>query len=92
MNQNLAITTFLGGAAFAAYLVIAYLFWRAWQDTRDRLFKLFSAAFAALGVERLILVLVGAENESIHFVYIVRLLAFTLIIWAIIEKNRTPEQ
>ena len=92
MSSTNILNNFLAGAIFTAYGVIALLFWRSWKDTRDRLFKLFSAAFAALGVERVILVFAGSNNESIHLVYIVRLLAFGMIIWAIVEKNRSPKR
>ena len=92
MTQQLVINTFFGGAIFAACFVISYLFWRSWQETGDRLFKLFSAAFAALGLERAILAFLATSNESIHLVYIVRLFAFGLIIWAIVDKNRSRQQ
>jgi len=48
-----------------------------------------SSALAALGIERLILVALAPANETIHFVCIVRLLAYGLIIWAIVDKNRS---
>ena len=92
MPPNYVLNNFLAGAVFTAYMVIAFLFWRSWQDTHDRLLKLFSAAFAALGLERVILLLLGTTNESIHLVYLVRLFAYSLIIWAIVDKNRSPEK
>jgi hypothetical protein len=92
MPPHYVLSNFLAGAIFTAYMVIALLFWRSWQDTQDRLFALFSAAFAALGVERVVLLLLGATNESIHLVYLVRLFAYSLIIWAIVDKNRSPQK
>jgi hypothetical protein len=92
MPANVILSSFLAGAVAMAYSVIAFLFWRAWEDTRDRLFRLFAAAFAALGIERIVLVLLGTTNESIHLVYFVRLFAYILIIWAIVDKNRSPQR
>jgi len=90
MFPNLVLSNFLAGAIFISCALIAFLFWQSWHNTGDRLFKHFAAAFAALGAERLILLALGADNESIHFAYLVRLFAYLLIIWAIIEKNRSP--
>lgn len=70
------------------YLAIGYFFLRFWQKTRDRFFVIFAAAFWILTVERLILVATRPEDELRPYVYFVRLAAFVLIIWAIIDKNR----
>ena len=91
MPLTTTLNDFLAGAIFTAYVVITLLFWRSWQQTGDRLFKFFAAAFLALGIERLILLAFASNNESIHLVYVVRLLAFSMIIWGIVEKNRSPQ-
>jgi len=82
------INQFLSGAAFCASIVVALIFWRMWRDTRDRLFIFFVAAFAVMSVERVLLALISGHNESAHYIYLIRLLAFSLIIWGIVEKNR----
>jgi len=79
---------FLSGAACMACLTIALFFLRFWRRTHDRLFLLFSGAFLLLMVERIILVTIGSSHEFAPYVYVIRLLAFTLIIAAVIDKNR----
>lgn len=62
-----------------------------WRRSRDRFFALFASAFLLLGVSWLVHVLIGAANEFNRSVYLTRLVAFLLIILAVIEKNRSPK-
>jgi hypothetical protein len=64
-------------------------FFRFWRDTRDRLFLLFAAAFWLLSLSWLGLAFFDPTDETRPYVYAIRLLAFTLIIVATIDKNRT---
>ncbi|HEX8309878.1 MAG TPA: DUF5985 family protein [Chthoniobacteraceae bacterium] len=79
---------FLAGAASMASLIISLFFIRFWRKTRDRLFLFFAAAFALLMAERIIRSSLVIDTEVAPYVYIVRLIAFGLIIVAIIDKNR----
>ena len=81
---------FLNGAICMACFTIALFFFRFWRRTADRLFFIFGAAFLLLMIERIVLVTIGASHEFAPFVYLVRLLAFVLIIIGIIDKNRRP--
>ena len=74
------------GALAMAYFVAALFFLRFWSATRDRLFGFFAAAFFLLAAQRIILPY--APEAWISPLYVVRLLAFVLIIVAIIDKNR----
>ncbi|HEX8252144.1 MAG TPA: DUF5985 family protein [Thermoanaerobaculia bacterium] len=76
------------GALFAGYSVAALFFLRFWVTTRDRLFAMFSAAFAILAVQRLALALTRTVVEDQSAMYLLRLLAFIIIIVAIVDKNR----
>jgi drug/metabolite transporter superfamily protein YnfA len=69
--------------------VIALFFFRYWQQTRDRLFLIFAAGFLTFAVSRLILAFLDEGDEGRVFVYTLRLLAFALILAAIIDKNRS---
>ena len=80
----------ISGGTLVAALVIALFFFRYWQQTRDRLFLMFSAGFLTFAVSRLILALLDESDEGRVFVYALRLLAFALILAAIIDKNRSP--
>jgi hypothetical protein len=52
------------------------------------LFLLFSLAFWALAASRVTITAVGDTDEAAVYLYLVRLLAFVLIIVAIADKNR----
>jgi hypothetical protein len=80
--------TFISGVLSAMFLVAALFFLRFWRDTADRLFVFFSGAFALLAVQR-VLLLIYRDIES---VYVLRLLAFVLIIAAIVDKNRVAQK
>ena len=80
----------ISGGTLVAALVIALFFFRYWRQTRDRLFLMFSAGFLTFAVSRLILAVLDEAAEGRVFVYLLRLLAFALILAAIIDKNRSP--
>lgn len=79
---------FVAGVMCAGYLVAALFFFRFWSETRDRLFGMFGLAFAVLGANRMLLTLIGDGHEARTGLYVVRLLAFLLILAAILDKNR----
>lgn len=83
------LISFLSGAIFMACLAVALHFARLWRRTGDRLFAFFLTAFVVFAAERVVLALVPAHNEFAPFVYLVRLIAFGLIIAGVIDKNRT---
>lgn len=77
---------FLLGAIAMACFISGLFFLRFWRETHDRLFAIFALAFWLLGLTRLSLVFVRAEEH--HYIYWVRLAAFVLILLAIVDKNR----
>jgi hypothetical protein len=79
----------LSGAMIMGCLVAALFFLRFWKRTRDRLFAMFAAAFTMMAVNRFILSALAEESEMRVPVYVARLLAFLLILGAIIDKNRS---
>jgi hypothetical protein len=82
--------TFSMGATSALFLVAALIFLRFYRKSHDRLFVFFSAAFAILGINRVFFIVIEVPDESRTVLYVVRLLAFALILYAIIDKNRRP--
>jgi Family of unknown function (DUF5985) len=84
-----ALTSLASGVLVMGYFVAGLFFLRFWRDTRDRLFGTFAAAFWLLALQRAALALADDPSSDQVFLYAVRLLAFLLILWAIIDKNRS---
>lgn len=82
------IEGFLLGIIVTASLTAAGFFWRFYRQTRDKLFLAFAAAFAIEGFNRMAFLLVDKPNEGSPIIYLVRLVAFLLILGAIVAKNR----
>ena len=78
---------FLSGAVFALCCVAGLFFLRFWRKTRDRLFAFFAASFWLMALQR-VMMLGLLNNEYLVGAYLVRLLAFVLILVAIVDKNR----
>jgi hypothetical protein len=76
---------FVSGFLTACYAVAALFFVKFWRESRDRLFGFFAIGFAILAVQRALLVLM----QSSELLYGLRLIAFLLIVVAIVEKNRS---
>lgn len=68
--------------------VAGLFFYKFWSKTHDRLFGFFAVAFTLFAIERVLLMAIDPTNESQPFVYSFRLLAFLIIIWGVIDKNR----
>lgn len=83
-----AAALFLSGMLTAGYLVVAAFFLRFWRQTRDRLFISFAIAFALLAVQRILLVTEFHLMENRASAYGLRLVAFLVIVYAIVMKNR----
>jgi hypothetical protein len=87
--NNLATTSlFLTGVLVAGYAVAALFFLKFWKQTGDRIFGFFAASFALLVVQRVALGWAIGSGSDTTWYYVMRLLAFVLIIVAIVDKNR----
>lgn len=82
------ISLILSGAILLGYLVASLFFFRFWRQTRDRLFACFALAFMILAVERILLIPSSPLYSHSPQLYLTRLVAFVVIIWAIWDKNR----
>jgi membrane-associated PAP2 superfamily phosphatase len=80
---------FLSGAVALGFATCALFFLRFWRRTREELFLAFSLAFILLGIGQTILALASIPTEERGSLYLIRLLAFALILVAIYRKNRT---
>jgi hypothetical protein len=84
-----AMTDFLAGLLVMGNGVAALFFARFWHETRDRLFLFFAAAFTILAIHRALLAATPMLHLSPTWVYAIRLMAFLLILAAIVDKNRS---
>jgi hypothetical protein len=86
MNIFLA-NHFLLGVLVTACASAGLFFLRFWRRTGDGLFLAFAMAFWMLGLNWLLLAIVETD-EVRTALYVIRLLAFVLILGAILHKNR----
>lgn len=87
--MSMALFDFLSGAITLGFLVAGLFFLRFWQRTRDGLFLAFAMSFALLGVGQAVQALASIAEEERSYIFLFRLAAFTIIIAAVIRKNRS---
>ena len=84
--MTLALLT--GGAIIMGYAVAAVFFLKFWRRTADNLFLAFAAAFLLLAAKPRLATGLGVPREEQSPFYLLRLMAFLIIIVAIIGKSR----
>ena len=83
---------FLAGALTVSYFLAAVFFLRFWRSTRDGLFRIFALAFVLMGANQALASWFGADDERTGYTYVLRVLGFVLILYAIIRKNLGPHR
>ena len=78
---------FVTGAATAGFLIAGLFFLRFWRRTQDGLFLAFAIAFWLLGISQGLLAITRVVIEDRSWIYVIRLMAFSTILWAIVKKN-----
>lgn len=86
------MNSILSGAIAALSMVASLFFLRFWKSTADRFFLYFALAFFIEGCNRVLLASVTGSEETTPAYYILRLIAYGLILWAIFEKNRNQNK
>ena len=81
---------FLWGVLTALTTVATAFFWKFWRRTNDRLFAAIAASFAVLALHWMVLGLSNPSRETRQYLYLPRFVAFGLIAWGVIRKNREP--
>lgn len=79
---------FMSGAVAALCSVAGLFFLRFWRKTHDRFFAFFATAFWLMALQRGVVLWLRSNNEEVAATYLIRLLAFVLILVAIVDKNR----
>lgn len=81
--------SFLSGAAAMGAWIGGLYFLKFWSRTKERLFLLFAVAFWIMSMERIILLFMkDSSREDYSNVYLIRLAAFVVILYAIVIKNK----
>jgi hypothetical protein len=81
------LTDVFAGAIAALSLVAALFFLRFWRSSRDKFFLWFAISFGIEGMNRLAMGFMRQANEDTPVHYVVRLVSYLLILYAIVEKN-----
>jgi hypothetical protein len=81
------LTPFFWGVLAAQAWVAGLFFLRFWRESGDRLFAFFAFAFWTLTLHWIGLAVVMPGVESRHQLYLLRLLAFLILIVGILDKN-----
>jgi hypothetical protein len=82
------VNDFLAGAIVMGFAVAALMFLKFWKRTREGLFLAFSGSFLLLGVTQALLTLGSFQDEERSWLYLLRLAAFLLILFAMWWQNR----
>lgn len=85
----MTVFDFLSGAIAFGFILSAIFFLRFWKQTGDSLFLGFATAFALLGVGQAVQALADMPQEERGYIFLIRLFAFSIILIAILRKNRS---
>ena len=91
---------FFSGYAVATFLASGLFFLKFWRASHDRLFLFFAIACGLIATETVVGRLLhvpqeairGLETDPADWTYLLRLLAFTFILVAIMDKNRSARR
>jgi uncharacterized membrane protein HdeD (DUF308 family) len=83
----MAMTHFAYGVIAAGYLIAGVFFLRFWTRKRESLLLIFACAFWLLAISQTLLALLDLDREEQSWIYLIRLLAFSLIIVGIVSVN-----
>jgi hypothetical protein len=82
------LNDFLAGAIVMGFGVAAVMFLKFWKRTRELLFLAFAGSFMLLGITQALLTLADFQDDTRSRIYLLRLAAFLLILFAMAWQNR----
>ncbi|HEX4797139.1 MAG TPA: DUF5985 family protein [Humisphaera sp.] len=83
------LDAFLLGVLVMACAASSLFFLRFWRRTRDRLFAIFATAFLLMGANWALLLCTHGDESRYSGLYLLRLVAYLLILLGIADKNRS---
>ena len=81
---------FAAGGLTVGYLVAALFFLRFWSTSKRFLFAVFATAFVLMAGTSAMPILLGIPKEYQSYVYLMRLVAFLLIIYGVLRHSFEP--
>ncbi len=78
---------FVSGLITMGFLVASVFFLRFWARSHDGLFAAFAAAFFLLAANQALVALLDMPREELSHIYLLRVIAFGIIIAGIVLKN-----
>ena len=78
---------FFAGVVSMGFLIVAVFFFRFWRESRDRLFAFFAVAFLLMAADHPVIAFLENGNEVNVLPYVIRLLAYAIILAGIVDKN-----
>lgn len=85
------LSTFLSGIHMATFAAAGLFFLKFWKGSRDQFFLLFGLACWLLSVERVFEIFASSDYNVRSPLYLFRIVAYGLMLWAIIRKNRAVD-
>jgi hypothetical protein len=90
--DSLSAIHFLSGITFITFAASGIFFLKFYRTSRDPFYLYFCLACWLLSIERVAILIfivpANAGGENVLWVYLIRLIAFSMIMIAIINKNR----
>jgi len=87
LSRALPWTLFFSGIYMASFAASGLFFLKFWKRTRERFFFLFALACWMLAIERVALLFFEPTSEPYSWCYLIRLVAFGLIVHAFLRAN-----
>lgn len=95
----MSVNLFLSGGGTACFLMSALFFLKFWRASRDRFFSRLSMACVLFALERIIGLITyqtmphdpASVESTLPWIYLVRLVGFLIILYAVIQKNRSEK-
>ena len=84
----LEVKEWLLGATTLGTIIAGLFFLRFRRKTHDRLFFFFALSFFVEAASRIIMAAHAGSSEEHPVIYVLRLISYGLIVWAIVQKNR----
>jgi hypothetical protein len=81
------IEIFVAGLNSMGFVLAGVFFFRFWSRTREKLFGIFGISFLLLAANEVLRIAIGLPEEQLFWAYLLRVIAFSLLITAITAKN-----